>query len=67
MARTEIAGFRHISYKTLQAVARKTISFLLEINGMGIVQGELDSEDRTEPVRPKSDRLVTDVDAALME
>jgi hypothetical protein len=29
------------SYKTLQAVARKTAAFQRKINGMGVVQGEL--------------------------
>jgi hypothetical protein len=43
MARTEIAGFRRRSYKTLQAAARKIPTFLLEINGMGVVHGELNN------------------------
>jgi hypothetical protein len=29
------------SYKTLQALARKTAAFQRKINGMGVVQGEL--------------------------
>jgi hypothetical protein len=39
--RTEIAGFRQKSYKTLQAMARKTAPFQRKINGMDVVQGEL--------------------------
>jgi len=41
MGGTRIAGFRHKSYKILQVVARKTAMFQREINGMGVVQGEL--------------------------
>jgi hypothetical protein len=41
MGGTKIAGFRPKSYKTLQSEARKTVPFQREINGMGIVQGEL--------------------------
>jgi hypothetical protein len=39
--RTEIAGFPQKLYKTLQAMASKTAAFQREINGMGLVQGEL--------------------------
>ncbi|WP_229804334.1 hypothetical protein, partial [Gemmobacter lanyuensis] len=41
IGRTEIAGFRPKSYKTLQAIARKTTLFHREINDMSVVQGEL--------------------------
>jgi hypothetical protein len=41
MGRAEIAGFRRKSYKTLQAMARKTATFQSELNGMAVVQGEL--------------------------
>ncbi|WP_248633488.1 hypothetical protein, partial [Cereibacter changlensis] len=47
MGRTEIAAFRRKSYKTLQAMTRKTTAFHRKINGMGIVQGGLSmSSDR---------------------
>jgi hypothetical protein len=39
--RDQIAGFRRKSYKTLRAVARKNTMFQRKINGMRIVQGEL--------------------------
>ncbi|MCA3453476.1 MAG: hypothetical protein INF45_04060 [Rhodobacter sp.] len=42
MGGTKTAGFRPKSYKTLQSEARKTVPFQHKINGMGIVQGELD-------------------------
>jgi len=38
MARTEIAGFRPSSYKTLQPEATKTAPFQREINDMGVIQ-----------------------------
>jgi hypothetical protein len=41
MGGTEIAGLRRKSYKTLQAMARKTTTFQRKINGMSVVQGEL--------------------------
>jgi hypothetical protein len=39
--RTEIAGFQPKLYKTLQKMASKTTSYTHEINGFGVVQGEL--------------------------
>ena len=39
-ARTEIAGFRPKSYKTLRPKARKTATFQHKINDMSVVQGE---------------------------
>jgi hypothetical protein len=45
MGGTEIAGLRRKSYKTLQAMARKTTTFQRKINGMSVVQGELTSLD----------------------
>jgi hypothetical protein len=42
MVQTEIAGFPLKSYETLQAVARKTATSQNKINGIGVVQGELD-------------------------
>ncbi len=53
MGKTKIAGFRRTSYKTLQAAARKTTPFLLEINGMGIVQGELMRFAQQSPLKSK--------------
>jgi hypothetical protein len=41
MGGTEIARFRPKSYKILRPEARKTAMFQREINGMGVVQGEL--------------------------
>ena len=41
MGRTKIAVFHRKSYKTLQAMARKTAAFQREINSMGVMQGEL--------------------------
>ena len=39
--RTEIAGFQPKLYKTLQKMASKTTSYTHEINGFGVVKGEL--------------------------
>jgi hypothetical protein len=39
--RTEIAGFQPKLYKILQKMASKTTSYTHEINGFGVVQGEL--------------------------
>jgi hypothetical protein len=43
MRQTEIAVFPLKSYETLQAVASKTAAFYSKFNGMGVVQGELNS------------------------
>ena len=40
MGRTEFAGFPCKSYKTLQAVARKTTAYQSKINGLTIIQDE---------------------------
>ena len=39
--RTEIAEFQPKLYKTLQKMASKTTSYTHEINGFGVVKGEL--------------------------
>jgi hypothetical protein len=44
--RTEIAGFQPKLYKTLQKMASKTTSYTHEINGFGVVKGELSVPSR---------------------
>ena len=39
--KTKVAGFQPKLYKTLQKMASKTTSYTHEINGFGVVQGEL--------------------------
>ena len=43
--RTEIAGFQPKLYKTLQKMAKKTTSYTHEINGFGVVKGELSTDE----------------------
>jgi hypothetical protein len=45
------------SYETLQAMARQNTAFRSQINGMGVVQGELMTQDSTDI--PQVARCVT--------